>query len=80
MYVPMQMKIQPKGPQAARLRERKFALSRRSQLPAELLPGSLSQTTRRCGKPTCHWAIGEGHPIWYLTFMVAGPEAGGAHP
>lgn len=74
MYITMQMDIKPKGPQAARLRQRKFALSRRFQLPADLLPGSLSQTARRCGKPTCHCATGEGHPIWYLTFMVAGAK------
>jgi len=74
MYIYMQMEIKPKGPQAARLRQRKFALSRRFQIPADLLPGSLSQTARRCGKPTCHCATGEGHPIWYLTFMVAGQK------
>ncbi len=74
MYITMQMNIQPTGPQAARLRQRKFLLSRRFQIPPELLPGSLSQTARRCGKPTCHCAQGEGHPIWYLTFMVAGEK------
>ena len=74
MYIPMQMDIQLKGPQAARLRQRKFALSRRFQIPAELLPGSLSQTARRCGKPTCHCATGAGHPIWYLTFMMDGAK------
>lgn len=74
MYVTMQMEIKPKGPRAARLRQRKFALSRRFQIPADPLPGSLAQTRRRCGKPTCHCAAGEGHPIWYLTFMVAGQK------
>jgi hypothetical protein len=39
-----------------------------------LLPGSLSQTRRRCGKPTCHCAAGQGHPLWTLTFMVAGKK------
>jgi hypothetical protein len=60
---------------AARLRQRKFALARRYQLPEavlDLLPGSLSQTARRCGKPTCHCRTGPGHPSWYLTFMVDG--------
>jgi len=66
------MKIAPKGPQAARLRQRKFELIRQFHLPGDLLPGSLSQTRRRCGKPTCHCATGEGHPIWFLTFMVKG--------
>lgn len=68
----------PKGERAGRLRQRKFALVRRHRLPedvvAALLPGSLSQTRRRCGKPTCHCATGEGHPSWYLTFMVAGQK------
>jgi hypothetical protein len=66
------MKGEPRGPEAARLRQRKFALVRRFQLPDDLLPGSLSETRRRCGKPTCHCAQGEGHPSWYLTFMVDG--------
>ena len=48
------MKPQPKGPQAARLRQRKFALIRQFQLPEDLLPGSLSVSYTRCGKPTCH--------------------------
>lgn len=74
MYSTMQMEMKPKGPQAARLRQRKFTLSRRFQIPTDLLPGSLSQTARRCGKPTCHCATGTGHPIWYLTFMVAGQK------
>src|SRR6266496_3504007 len=74
------MKKKPKlrGEQAARLRQRKFALLRRYQLPeavvAELLPGSLSQSRRRCGKPTCHCATGAGHPSWYLAFMVEGKQ------
>ncbi len=71
-------KAKPKGVQAARLRQRKFGLARQHRLPAdvvaELLPGSLSQTRRRCGKPTCHCAVGDGHPSWYLTFMVAGTK------
>lgn len=37
-----------------------------------MLPGSLSLSHFRCGKPTCHCAQGEGHPAWSLTFMVAG--------
>jgi hypothetical protein len=66
------MKIAPKGPQAARLRQRKFELIRKFHLPGDPLPGSLSQTRRRCGKASCHCATGEGHPIWFLTFMVKG--------
>ena len=68
----------PRGAPAARLRQRKFALLQRYQIPetvvADLLPGSLSQSRRRCGKPTCHCATGPGHPSWYLAFMVGGKQ------
>lgn len=71
-------KAKPRGEQAAGLRRRKFALLRRYRIPeevvAELLPGSLSQSRRRCGKPTCHCATGAGHPSWYLAFMVGGKQ------
>ena len=66
------MKTQAKGPQAARLRQRKFELIRRFQLPDDLLPGSLSPQQLRCGKPNCHCAEGEGHRVWSLTFMAGG--------
>lgn len=66
------MKVEPKGPEAARLRQRKFRLLRQFQFPEGLLPGSLCLTHRRCGKPTCHCASGEGHPIWFLGFMAQG--------
>ena len=72
MYNCIQMEIAPKGPVAARWRQRKFAVLRQFPLPQDLLPGSLSLTHRRCGKPTCHCASGEGHPIWFLTFMSEG--------
>ena len=69
----MQMKMyEARGNSAARLRQRKHALLARFQIPANALPGSLSQTHRRCGKPTCHCVDGEGHPIWTLTFMADG--------
>lgn len=63
-----------RGGSAARLRQRKHALLTRFQIPANALPGSLSQTYRRCGKPTCRCVDGEGHPIWSLTFMVDGKK------
>lgn len=66
----------PTGERAARLRQRKFALLRRyaigEDVVRDVLPGSLSETRRRCGKATCHCATGEGHLSAYLTFMVAG--------
>ena len=61
-----------KGESAARLRQRKHALLRRFQIPPDALPGSPSLTHRRCGKPNCRCADGEGHPIWSLTFMAEG--------
>lgn len=63
-----------KGNAAARLRQRKYALLRRWQIPPDALPGSLALTHRRCGTPTCHCAQGEGHPLWSLTFMVNGKK------
>ena len=68
------MDPEPKGPEAARLRQRKFALLRQFELPQDLLPGSLSVSRTRCGKPTCHCAKGEGHAAWSLTFMASGKK------
>jgi len=69
------MKMTPKGPGAAHLRQRKFELLRRFPIPPDLLPGSLSLTHRRCGQPTCHCARDpKGHPVWSLTFMVRGKK------
>ena len=66
----------PHGPLAARLRQRKFDLLRRFSIPTDLLPGSLSVSHSRCGKPTCHCAHPHdpGHPIWTYTFMVDGKK------
>jgi hypothetical protein len=63
-----------KGEAAARLRQRKYSLLRRLQIPPDALPGSLALTHRRCGKPNCRCAGGEGHPLWSLTFMVQGQK------
>ena len=63
-----------KGDKAARLRQRKFALLRRFQIPPDALPGSLALTHIRCGKPNCRCAQGELHPVWSLTFMVDGKK------
>jgi len=64
----------PKGPQAARLRQRKFELLRHYPIPEDLLPGSLSLTHLRCGKPSCHCRkpTDPCHPVWSLTFMARG--------
>jgi len=65
---------QTRGPLASRLRQRKFQLLRRFHIPEDALPGSLSLTHLRCGKPTCHCADDRGHPVWSLTFMVHGKK------
>ena len=74
VYLHTEMRIGPKGQEAARLRQRKFRALRGLTVPAEGLPGSLALTHRRCGKPTCHCAQGKGHPVWTLTFMVEGKK------
>lgn len=62
----------PKGPQAARLRQRKFDAVRRFAIPEDLFPGSLALSRIRCGKASCHCARPNdpGHPIWTYTFMA----------
>jgi hypothetical protein len=66
---------EPRGVKAARLRQRKFDRLRGIRLPPDALPGSLSLSHRRCGKPACHCAREkEGHPVWTLTFMVDGKK------
>jgi hypothetical protein len=62
----------PKGPLASHWGQRKFDLLRRFSIPRDLLPGSLTLSPTRCGKPSCHCAEGEGHPAWTLTFMSHG--------
>jgi hypothetical protein len=64
----------PAGPPANRLRLRKRQILSRLTLPPDALPGSLALTHRRCGKPSCHCADGQGHPLWSLTFMVQGKK------
>src|SRR5881628_2393032 len=69
-----QDKPAPKGPQAARWRQRKFRTLERFAIPGNLLPGSLTMSRTRCGKPTCHCAQGEGHEAWIFTFMSEGKQ------
>jgi uncharacterized protein DUF6788 len=68
------MQMKPKGEDAARLRKQKYDWLRRFRIPEEALPGSLSQTHRKCGKPNCCCVQAEGHPLWSLTFMVDGKK------
>jgi hypothetical protein len=65
---------QAKSAEASRLRQRKYALAERFHIPDQLLPGSLSQSFYRCGKPTCHCTTDQGHSGWTLTFMVDGKK------
>jgi hypothetical protein len=66
--------FEPTGPTAARLRGRKQQLLTGFRVPSDALPGSLALTHRRCGKPSCHCADSEGHPLWSLTFMAGGKK------
>ena len=66
------MNGEPRGPQASRLRQRKFALLRRFPIPTDLLPGALTRGYTRCGNPRCHCAQNRGHEAWTLTFTVTG--------
>jgi hypothetical protein len=73
-YIQIDMKPLPTGLPANRLRQRKRQLVSCLHLPPDALPGSLSLTHRRCGKPSCHCADGQAHPLWSLTFMVQGKK------
>jgi len=64
----------PSGPEAVALRRRARRLLARFHLPDDALPGSLALSRRRCGKPSCHCAGGEGHALWTLTFMAGGKK------
>ena len=66
--------LSPTGPEASRLRRRAHRLLARFHLPQDALPGSLALSHRRCGKPSCHCADGDGHPLWTLTFMAGGKK------
>jgi hypothetical protein len=66
------MNEEPRGPQAARLRQRKFQLMERFPIPRDLLPGTLTRSFTRCGNPRCHCAREKGHEAWTLTFMAQG--------
>lgn len=77
MYYYNQMSISirsPRGSEASRLRRRARLLLARWQIPEDALPGSLALSHRRCGKPSCHCAKGDGHPLWTLTFMAGGKK------
>lgn len=66
--------LSPRGADASRLRLRARRLLARFHVPDDALPGSLALSHRRCGKPSCHCADGDGHPLWTLTFMAGGKK------
>ena len=75
VYNYIQMKIEPKGVKAQRIRQQKRRLLEVVDIPSDALPGSLAPTHRRCGKKNCHCAEDEkGHPVWSLTFMMGGKK------
>ena len=63
---------EPRTPRASRLRQRKFEILRHVPRLADQLPGTLTQSYTRCGKPTCRCAQGQGHSAWSLTYMIQG--------
>ena len=63
---------EPRTADASRLRQRKFEIIRRLPRLADQLPGTLTLSHTRCGKPNCRCARGEGHPAWTLTYMIDG--------
>ena len=63
-----------KGATASQLRRRKYKIVRELGFPEDALPGSITPTFRRCGKPTCHCASDEGHPLWVLSFSIEGTK------
>jgi len=74
MADPKLVKDEARGALASKIRQRKFELSERYGIPADLLPGSLALTHSRCGKKGCHCAQEQGHPAWLLTFMAKGKK------
>ena len=60
----------------AEVRRLRTSLLRRLSVPEDALPGSLSMTTLKCGKPQCHCMSeqGERHTAWALTYMSDGKK------
>ena len=61
-----------KGKTASRLRQQKHKIVRKYGFPENLLPGSMTQTHRRCGKKGCHCTQDDGHPMWVLSLSIDG--------
>jgi len=63
-----------RGAEAARLRQRKYVLIEQFKIPDGLLPGTICVSYRKCGKPNCKCAAGEGHESWSWTLMLDGKK------
>ena len=63
---------EPRSSHASRLRQRKFEIIRHLPPLADQLPGTLTLSYTRCGKPSCRCISGKGHPAWTLTYMIDG--------
>lgn len=61
-----------KSREASQLRQKRSQIARQFGVPQTLIGGSLNGTRRRCGKPTCRCASGQGHPQWALSFSHHG--------
>jgi hypothetical protein len=66
--------LSAKGPQASRLRQRKYAVSRELGLPSDLLGGSLVVSRRQCGRQNCWCAQDDGHEQATLTYSIDGAK------
>ena len=65
------------GLSTRRLLSRRRALAARLGGAEQVLSGSLTEQTRRCGKPGCRCAGGEPHgPYAFFVPKTAGPGAG----
>jgi hypothetical protein len=53
------------------LEQRRAQLVRQAPELEHLLRGTLFERTRRCGRPTCHCAEGEGHRTSYVGVTLA---------
>ena len=64
--------MKPRTRLALRLRRRKFEILRALPRLADQLPGVLTRSYTRCGKPNCRCVRGKGHRAFSLTYMIDG--------
>jgi len=61
-----------KSATASQLRQRRHQIGKKYGIPQELVGGNFRQSYRRCGKPNCRCAKGDGHPQWILSLSSDG--------